>query len=217
MDSEEAARLLELALAGERDALARLVSVLTPVIQARTARTLLTRRLASGERRSIRSEVEDLCQEVLLGLFAQETRVLRSWQAERGLSLENFVGMVAERHVVSFLRSGRRNPWRETPGGEEDLEVAAAEVDPEVATASREELRLVLGRLRAAVSPLGWRLFELLFIQELALPEVMAATGQSADAVYAWRSRLRKQAQLLLAEVSGNRPSRRTSVGGGRS
>jgi hypothetical protein len=35
----------------------------------------------------------------------------------------------------------------------------------------------------------------------------MAASGLTADAVYAWRSRLRRMAQQLLAELSG-KPAR---------
>jgi hypothetical protein len=64
-------------------------------------------------------------------------------------------------------------------------------------------LRLLLDRLREELSPLGWRLFDLLFIRELSLPEVKAESGLSDDAVYAWRSRLRRLAQRLLAEMSG--------------
>src|SRR6476661_2274093 len=50
LDPENAAGLLEPSLAGDPSALTRLVAALTPVIQARVARTLLARRhrLASG-------------------------------------------------------------------------------------------------------------------------------------------------------------------------
>jgi RNA polymerase sigma-70 factor, ECF subfamily len=70
-------------------------------------------------------------------------------------------------------------------------------------------LRLLLDRLREKLSPLGQRLFELLFVQEMSPEETMAATGLSADAVYAWRSRLRRLARKLLAELSGNAASQR--------
>lgn len=197
MDSNEATGLVQKALAGEERALTQLVAVLTPVIQARAARALLSRRALLAAGRSVRQEVEDSSQEIFLLLFAQEGRVLKSWQAERGLSLENFVGLVTERQVVSYLRSGRRNPWREEAFEAEDLGAAAPEPGPEEITASREELRRLLDRLREAVSPLGWRLFELLFIRELPLAEVVARSGLSADAVYAWRSRLRRLGQKL--------------------
>jgi RNA polymerase sigma factor (sigma-70 family) len=212
MNAEDTPGLVRRALAGDQTALTRLVAALTPVIQARVARTLLARRslLASG--RDLRQEVEDQSQEVFLALFARDGHVLRAWQAERGLSLENFVGLVAERQVLSFLRSGRRNPWKEDPSfAEDDLDTAASDSDPEEITASREHLSLLLDRLREELSPLGHRLFQLLFVQELSQMEVQAASGLSADAVYAWRSRLRRVVQKLLAEMSGNKtPARKT-------
>ena len=207
MDREDTGGLLQDALAGEQTALARLVAGLTPVIQARVARKLLTRRQRGG---SVRRDVEDLTQDVFLSLFAKEGRVLRSWQAERGLSLENFVGLVAECQVMSFLRTGKRNPYREEPMLIEDMDTASAESGPEEVTATREELRAVLDRLREKLSPLGWRIFDLLFIQELTHSEVMSASGLSADAVYAWRSRLRRLAQDLAAKVSGKPTPERT-------
>lgn len=211
MDPQDTESLLRRALAGEQTALTRLVAVLTPVIQARVARTLLSRKAQLSGGRSVRQEVEDLSQEVFLSLFARDARVLRSWQAERGLSLENFAGLVAERQVLSFLRSGRRNPQQETSWSEDEVDAPARDSGPEEVTAGREHLAWLLDRLREEASPLGYRLFHLLFVQELSLPEVRAASGLSADAVYAWRSRLRRLAQSLLAEMSGKvAPSRKT-------
>jgi RNA polymerase sigma factor (sigma-70 family) len=212
MSSEDMADLVRRALAGDPTALTRLVAVLTPVIQARVARTLLARRFRLAGGRAVRQEVEDLSQDVFLALFSRDAHVLRSWQAERGLSLENFVGLVAERQVLSFLRSGRRNPRQEDPSfTAEDLEPETPERGPEEIAASRELLALLLDRLREEVSPLGQWLFELLFVEERSLNEVRAASGLSAAAVYAWRSRLRRLTRKLLAEMSGNPgPARKT-------
>jgi RNA polymerase sigma-70 factor, ECF subfamily len=216
MDAEESVALVERALAGDKLALTRLVAALTPVVQARVARTLLCRRWARGGGRSVRDDVEDLAQDVFLSLFANQGRVLRSWQAERGLSLENFVGLVSERYVVSFLRSGRRNPWKEELASGDELDVRVDEPSPDRVASGRQQLGLLLDRLRDHVSPLGFHLFELLFVQELSLPETMAASGLSADAVYAWRSRLRRLARELMSDVSGNAPPKRSSRKGGR-
>ena len=215
MDAEESVGLVDGALAGDRLALTRLVAVLTPVVQARVARTLLSRRWGRGGR-DIRHEVEDLAQDVFLSLFANQARVLRSWQAERGLSLENFVGLVSERYVVSFLRSGRRNPWKEELASGEELDVRIDEPSPDRVAAGRQQLRLLVDGLRDHLSPLGFHLFQLLFVQELSLPETMAASGLSADAVYAWRSRLRRLARELMSDLSGTAPPKRTSRKGGR-
>lgn len=193
---------LDRALAGDEEELSRLVGELTPVVQARVARCLLRRRTGQAAGRSVRQEVEDLTQDVFLLLFANQAKVLRSWQAERGLSFTNFVGLVAERQATSTLRSGRRSPWKDDPTRPEDLDAPAVESGPEGAAASREELRLLLHRLTEELSPQGRQLFDLLFLQDLSLAEVAARTGLSSGAIYAWRSRLRRLACQLHAEMS---------------
>jgi RNA polymerase sigma-70 factor (ECF subfamily) len=212
MSSEDMAGLVGRALAGDPAAQNRLVAVLTPVIQARVARTLLARRFRLAGGRDVRQEVEDLSQEVFLALFSRDAHVLRSWQPERGLSLENFVGLVAKCEVLSFLRSSRRNPWLEDTSLAEDvLDVETEDPGPDVIAASREHLALLFDRLYDELSPLGWRMFELLFVQDLSQAEVEAVSGLSADAVYAWRSRLRCIARKMEAELSRNAgPERRT-------
>jgi RNA polymerase sigma factor (sigma-70 family) len=192
---------IDSALAGDQLAIEKLVALLTPVIQARIARTLLAYRRGGSAGRDVHQEVADLAQEVFLLLFSHDGKVLRSWQPERGLTLENFVGLVAERQTVSLLRSGRRSPWKEDPTLEADLDQnAASHPEPEAAAASRDQLQRLLRRLEEELSPLGRHLFDLIFVQELAVAEVEAKTGLSADAVYAWRSRLRKLARRLLEE-----------------
>jgi len=212
MNPEDTASLIRRALDGDQTALTSLVAALTPVVQARVARTLLARRSLLAGGRSVRQEVEDLSQEVFLALFARNGRVLRSWESGRGLSLPNFVGLVAERQVLSFLRSGRRNPWKEEPSfADDELDAEAPDSGPEEIAVSREHLSLLLDRLRESLSPQGWQLFDLLFVQELSQAEAQAASGLSADAVYAWRSRLRRAARKLIAEMSENAvPARNT-------
>jgi RNA polymerase sigma-70 factor (ECF subfamily) len=216
MDRVELVEDVQQALAGAEPALRRLVAALTPVIQARVARCLLLRRSGRAGGRDVRQEVEDITQEIFLVLFADGGKVLRGWQPERGLTLLNFVGLVAERRAASILRSGRRSPWQDDPTLAEDLDrIERPESGPEEIAASREQLGLLMRRLTEELSPLGRHLFDLLFVRELALPEIVAQTGLSADAVYAWRSRLRKLARRLLAEESENPPGRRMTSKGG--
>lgn len=216
MDEQSTQDELRAALAGDEAALACLVQGLTPVIQSRVARCLLLRRAGPAAGRDIRQEVEDLAQEVFLVLFADGGKVLRSWQPERGLSLPNFVGLVAERQAASILRSGKRSPWKEDPTLVEELEQAAPDSGPEEAAASREQLRVLLYRLTEELSPLGRHLFDLLFLRELPLDEVVTETGLSPDAVYAWRSRLRRLARRLLGETSETALRPRTTIMDGK-
>src|SRR5689334_24844964 len=89
---------IEAALSGDEGALRGLLRELTPVIQARVARALLRRRgLARGE--DPRQRLADIAQDVYLELFRDRAKLLRSWDPARGLSLTNFVGLVAEQRV----------------------------------------------------------------------------------------------------------------------
>lgn len=198
------------ALAGDPLALDRVIDRLLPVIQARVARRLLAAGRAGG---SIRSDVEDLTQEILLSLVVGPSRVLARWDPGRGLSLRNFAGLVAERHTISWLRRRRPLPWPDDdPSAEGDPGPVDDAPDPERVAASREHLRLLLDSLVERLSPLGRRLFDLLFVQERPLAEVRAATGLSDDAVYAWRSRLRRLTRTVAAELMSETPDpRRTS------
>ncbi len=196
------------ALAGDEPALSRMVDALTPVIQARVARGLLLWRTGAAAGRDIRQEVEDLAQEIFLVIFADSGKVLRDWRPERGLTLANFVGLVAERRTASFLRSGKRSPWKEDPTVAEELDQETAGPSPEAVTASREVLRHLQRRLTEELSPLGRHLFDLLFLRELSVEEIVRETGLSPDAVYQWRSRLRRLAHRLRDELSEAAPER---------
>lgn len=198
MQADEERELIECALRGERTAVASLVSKLTPVIQARVARCLLR---AGALQRDIRSDVEDYSQEIFLCLFEAGGKVLRSWDPDRGMSLENFVGLVAQRQAQSRLRTGKHNPWREQDFGGIDEPVSTA-AGPETEVIQRGDLGALLDRLRESLTPLGWTLFDLLYLKDMSVKEVGMATGMSGDAVYAWRSRLRKQVRTLHADLN---------------
>jgi RNA polymerase sigma-70 factor (ECF subfamily) len=197
MEDNQADRaVLRQALAGDEDALRGLVARLTPIVQARVARCLMR----SGQPR-LRQELEDLAQDVFRVLFEGDGKVLLSWDPGRGLSLDNFVGLVAQRHALSALRSGKRVPWREDPTLTEDLDGPSGGPGPEQIVVSQDGLERLLDRLRERLSPLGWLLFDLLYLQELSVEEISATTGHSPDAIYAWRTRLRRLARTLVEEL----------------
>jgi len=193
--------VLREALAGDRSALRQFVDALTPIIQARVVRGLARRRTAAGNR-DPRQEVEDMTQDVFGALFANGGRVLRAWDSERGLSLANFVGLVADRHVASMLRSGRRSPWTDTPIELDEMEEAAGTVpDAMPRIESRRVLSLLLDRLRESLSPRGLELFQRLYVDEEAIEDVATAMGMTREAIYAWRNRVSKILAKLASEI----------------
>jgi DNA-directed RNA polymerase specialized sigma24 family protein len=194
--------LLTAALAGDAGAVSRLVGAMTPIVQARVARVLL-RRASAGRGRDVRQELFDLAQEVFAALFADGGRLLRLWSPDRGLSLANFVGLLAEREAISILRSGRRSPWTEDPTEETGLDAAAGHAEgAEGRLAAREFLERILDLLRARLSPKALQLFIWLLVEQLDVEEVCRRAELTPDAVYAWRSRLGRTVRLLAAEIS---------------
>jgi RNA polymerase sigma-70 factor (ECF subfamily) len=177
--------------AGDARAVRAFVDAMSPVIEARAARALLRRTRGSG--REIGQEIADLTQDVFAALFAHDARVLRSWERGRGLSLANFVGLVAERQIASILRSGRRDPWRDVP---EELDVIerGSPIVPDAfeQIASRSMLERLLDRLQESLSARGLVLFHRLYVAEEPVDEVAASMGMTRDAIYAWRSRVGK-------------------------
>lgn len=202
------ARLLSSALAGDRAQLKVLLDRLTPIVQARVARCLLR----AGQARDVRRDVEDLTQDALVELFANDAHILHAWRDDAGLSLNNYVGLVTERRTISALRSSRRNPWREQQGEEDAPEALDTAPAVERRVLAGDLLERMLMRLRESLTPLGFHLFDLLYVQELDTPQVCAATELSPEAVYAWRSRLRRAARQVHAELMSDSPaSGRTS------
>lgn len=197
--------VLRHALAGDPSALRAFVDAVTPVIQSRVVRGLMRR--AAGERRDLRQEVADMTQDVFAALFAHGGRALRAWDPARGLSLANFVGLVATREVASILRNGRRDPWRDVPGELDELESAAETTpDAEPQLDSRRALERLLDRMREALSPRGLELFQRLYVDEEPIEEVAAQMQMTREAIYAWRNRVGKLLRQLAGELDEIRP-----------
>jgi RNA polymerase sigma-70 factor (ECF subfamily) len=150
-----------------------------------------------------RSEVLDLTQQILLLLFDRDGRVLRSWDPGRGLTLANFVGLVAEREARAILRSGRRSAWAERPSVEDDVSVLAVEDrDFEDHVVARDELGRLWHQLEGELSPRGLELFRALLIEQLSIEETSARFDMSSNALYTFRSRLRQRVHAIRCELA---------------
>jgi hypothetical protein len=202
MDEAELRTCWQHALGGDRAALRTLVMDLGAVVRCRVARSLL--RLGGAARgRDLRQETTDLAQDVMVALFSDDLRALRAWDPERGMGLRGFVGLLAEREVASILRSRRRSPFSDDPTPPEDLEaLAPRRPDPEAHMIDRDLTEKLLVRLREELSPLGWRLFLALWRDQQEVDQLVTELDMTSEAIWAWRSRIRKRALRLRAELS---------------
>ena len=187
-------KLLERALAGEREATRALLAAITPTMQARVARVVVGRNLG----RPVRQEVEDLVQEGLVALFSDDAKALRRWRADGGMSLPGYAGMIAERRAISKLRARR---WAEEPTDPTDLSSRGVAADPEDHLATREVLDDALTRLQAELSPRAFRLFHLLWVEEKTTEAVCEELSMTRDAVYQAKRRIKRLADEIAADM----------------
>ncbi|MGH1344090.1 MAG: sigma-70 family RNA polymerase sigma factor [Nannocystales bacterium] len=167
-----------------------LVEGLRPAVQAEVAYALLRRCGQAGP--SARQDLADHVQEVFVSLLANDGKALRSWDPKGGRSLTSFVRLVARRQVATALRSGRKNPWREAPTDSEVLESVPAQQEHAQRVESADLLARVLQCIYGRLDERGLLLFQMLYVEERSVEEAQASTGMTRDAVYAWKSRLKK-------------------------
>lgn len=194
----EEKQLIERALSGDAAAVAALVRELLAVIQRRVARALVLSGRCRAE--AIGQEVEDLTQDILLLLFTGDSP-LRAWEPDKGLSIKNFVGLIAQRRVLAVLASRRRSPFAADPTDPKDLgNLTETRQLAQQPNDGRLELERLALQLRERLSPLGLEMFYRLYVWQQDPGDIATATGQQAAAVYQWRSRIRKLALSLRKE-----------------
>lgn len=186
--------LLEAALGGNRRSLRELVDEMAPVVRARAARVL-----AKHPATNTRSELEDLCQEIFVGLFTKDAQTLRSWDPEKGLSFLNFVGLVAERRALT-IRAKR--DYLNNASSEDPQSAGVGAFALEEPVVSRQLLGRLLEDLEATLSPKGYEMFLRLYVNEENPSEIGRRLGLSQNAIHKWRSRLGSVARQALTELT---------------
>jgi len=195
MDADDCVGLLREALGGDQAALARLVSLLTPVIQARVARTLLARRSHLGRDRNVRQEVEDLTQEIFLRVF----RHLDSFSGRS--ALKTWIFRVALNHCRERLSRFRPviQPIGEAADGAEAGAACLADPrrGPEELAVAADLSRQVANAL-ALLPPPFREAVVLRDLQGLAYEEIAAVLGVRVGTVRSRIARGREQLRHLL-------------------
>jgi RNA polymerase sigma factor (sigma-70 family) len=209
---------VQAALSGNAPALRALLREIEPVVRVRVSRTLYRYR-RHARRRDLAQDAEDLAQEVFVELFRNGGGALRTWDPERGLSLVGFVRLIADRTAGAILSSRARTPWRDVPTDPTDLsDSAPAHGRTEERVMTRDLAARVYEALTVELTPLAFRVFEVLFVDEAEIPAACAELNMSQHAVYAWQNRLSKMVRRLATELEGatdaHTESRRTATAG---
>lgn len=184
--------MLGAALDGDSGARALLFAELKCVVDARV-RTALRRWGSSG--RDFGAEAADLAQEIFLYLLEHEQRVLRTWDAQRGLSLRGFVGLVAQRRASALLRTQRRCAAQLTEPHRID------ELEHETSLEAHVLAESTLFALMRGLSPRHRALFARVCLSEDSVEQVAEQTGLSVQGVYSARLRLRARAREAVRSM----------------
>ncbi|MBL4684530.1 MAG: sigma-70 family RNA polymerase sigma factor [Nannocystaceae bacterium] len=143
----------------------------------------------------------DVAQDVLLRLFANDGRVLLTWDPQLGLSLRSFVKRVIRYHVLQLFRTERGNPWRNEPTPVERLEQLDLE-GPELL--HQLWLWQVRDQLLERESSRSRDLYRALFVEQQSAEEVAREHDMTCDAVYQWRARFKQRAAKVLRQHESN-------------
>jgi len=193
------------ALAGDPGAVRVLIEELGPVVRARVRR-VLSRNPARVP--CLHQDVDELVQETFLVLFADDSSLLRRWDPERGMSLPNYVGQIAEREAGRYLRArstAKRRGEELTAPDDLTMQHAAAGGEGADEQLERDERhRRILDHLRAALTPESFQVFDLIYVRLLSAPEVAQMLGCEVQAVYTRRSRIRTTLKKVMAELEAD-------------
>ncbi len=158
-------------------------------------------RLLCRFRRPLACDVDDLTQHVLAHLFAHDARALNRWEEGHGVSYVSYVRMISERAAISALRRRDHNPRDEHPADPCDLDArGVCERGEEEQLVERDHSRALVERLDRELSPCGRRVLRALYAEGQSVEDASRNLGMSADALYTWRSRIRRRAILLSQE-----------------
>lgn len=151
-----------------------------------------------------RDDLEELRAGFLAALLANDRRALRAFDPARGCKLSSWIGLLAKRHTIDWLRATGVETWPLAVGPSPRPANAVRDLvpTPEDLTAHKEQLE----RLREAVGALEGRqrqLYRLHFEQGLDLVEVAGRMGTTLQTVHSCRHKM----QLRLTRAVRGRGS----------
>lgn len=182
------------ALSGSRPALARLWRHYQPLVRAAVAR----RAAAFGRQH----ELDELCQEVWVRLLANDRRLLRYFDPERG-AFGPFVQLLADQQAQQALRAELRHAWGRT--SVESIDRAQWHDYEERGSTLVRSLwtRRLVRHAQHALDARDYALLVRHTAGGLEITELARELGTSCNALYKRHDRLRTKLDRLVATLPG--------------
>lgn len=176
-----------------------LVRRLVPVIRSRVSAYLNRRGGRLGHQ-----DVDDLTQEIWLALMDRDGHLLRSYDADRGKSLEGYVGLSCRREL--WRRNRALNAERRG-GGQDDapLEAAATTAgdspDPESIAMGRDLMNNLQSHLQANLAERGRLVLAAIYEDQRSPAETAELMGVRQQVVYNWMHKIRTLTRDYLGQA----------------
>ncbi|MBZ5712243.1 sigma factor [Nannocystis pusilla] len=195
---------IDLAFHGSDEARRRLAVTLWSVVERAVQQTV--RPIARALGRDIGQEIEEFVQETWILLLKDEGRVLRMWDPARGRSLNSWVHLVAQRHILRTLKGHRKNPWA---NHSLPLHEIVALIDDGlplrhdlVSDLDRiVDLMTLLDAVRAELGEARWSIFRQIFIEQRAPAEIAAEARLGVSQIYDLASYFRRQVRSIAKSL----------------
>lgn len=188
--------VLRLAVRGTPSAVRLLTRRLNPVMQARILRVL--RKLTPGHL----DDAGDVLQAAWVALLKDGGRQLLAFDPARGISLEAYAGMIAEREVRNHIQHQSAQMRRPDDGFaplDDAAEHQASSPTPEEDLVGRDLEARLLAHLEAALPPKGQAVFRLIYTDGRSVEDTARMLGANVQVVYNWQHRVRTLAREFLA------------------
>jgi RNA polymerase sigma-70 factor (ECF subfamily) len=118
------------------------------------------------------------------------------------MSLLNFVGMIARRRAAAILRSGRQSAWAERPTPDAPSVAPFESHDAaETRQIHREEVRQIWWYFATELSVRQLAMLRALVLDERSIDEVSTTFDVSPNAIYTFRSRMKRRARDFCCEL----------------
>lgn len=155
-------------------------------------------RIVCGE---LRKRLEDLMQDLMLGLFHDSARVLKAWDPQKGRELKAYLRDFAEKRTIDWLRRQQRE-GREQPTDDFILTRKAEDINLGTQTEAPAWLEPLWNRFRTSCSAEDARLLDMFYVDQCSAQEIAEALHLKLATVYQRKHRLKEKLLAMKKELS---------------
>ena len=193
---DSTADLLEGCIRGDQQARTRLVEEYSGIVNYGVS--VIFQQFGRPYRKE---EIEDLSQDVFLGLFDKDCRKLKQYQGRNGCTFASWLRVVANRFTIDRLRREGRTISLDDPESGESWRVRETRPDSRPGPEPQVEAADRAAKVRELVThlpPKDQMFVQLFYFQGLPIDEVAQTIGITTNAAYVRKMRLHQKLRKIV-------------------